>query len=64
MIVPIAHQIANGGGHKGSRSLWTSGEGLWQQADTFGDQGTTPAEALAFPIVAEKLGAIRAQNHG
>src|ERR1700691_6660387 len=35
--VPVAHQIANGGGHKGSRSLRTRRIGLWRRAGGCGE---------------------------
>ena len=39
----VARQIANGDGHKGSRSLRTSGIGPWQQPAESGETPTLPA---------------------
>jgi len=45
MIVPVAHQVARGSGHKGSQSLRTSRKGLWQRALVSGDREQLPAQS-------------------
>jgi hypothetical protein len=45
MTVPVARQPARGSGHKGSRSLRTSGKGPWQRADECGDGEQPPAQS-------------------
>jgi hypothetical protein len=46
--VPIAYLTADGSGHKGSRSLRTSGKGPWQRAVKFGEMGAAGAAFVAM----------------
>jgi hypothetical protein len=65
MTAPVAHQIADGGGHKGSHSLRTRRIAVWWRGGVeCGDREALQLKCERSHLWPKKLGAIRAQNQG